>query len=246
MPLVSAGGRRLFFAHVPKTGGSSLEDYLAERFGPLAWLDRYWELRWKDGGCREAGLRVSPQHLAAEDALRLLPGPSDWSFALVRDPVARIVSEYRFQARAPGRRRRLAELGFSSWLRSVVALARREPTIFDNHIRPQSDLVPEDAEIFRLEDGFAPLIARLDAVTGTIAPALEVGHALKSDAGASVALRGPDLALIAEFYAVDYDRFGYRRPVPATGPADPLALLRGLAAAVMAPAMLPMWRGGRL
>src|SRR6056297_3622976 len=118
MPLVSAGGRRLFFAHVPKTGGSSLEDYLAERFGPLAWLDRYWELRWKDGGCREAGLRVSPQHLAAEDALRLLPGPSDWSFALVRDPVARIVSEYRFQARAPGRRRRLAELGFSSWLRS--------------------------------------------------------------------------------------------------------------------------------
>jgi hypothetical protein len=246
MPLLRAEGRRLFFAHVPKTGGSSLEDYLAARFGPLAWLDREWEIRWLEGGCREAGLRVSPQHLAAEDIARLLPGPPDWSFALVRDPAARIVSEYRFQARAPRRRRRLAELGFSTWLRAVLALARREPTVFDNHIRPQTDLVPEGAEVFRLENGFAPLIARLDAVTETSAPELEVGHALRSDDIAPPALRGPDLALIAEAYAADYERFGYPRPDPSATPGDALAPLRGLAAEVMASAALPMWRSGRL
>ena len=38
MPLAHWNNCSIFFAHVPKTGGSSVEDYLIRRFGPLASL----------------------------------------------------------------------------------------------------------------------------------------------------------------------------------------------------------------
>jgi hypothetical protein len=240
MPFLEASGKLIFFAHVPKAGGSSVEDYLEARFGPLALLDRDWTARWAAGGWRRSGLRVSPQHLDAREALRLLPRAPDWSFAVVREPAARLISEYRFQARARRPRRRLTRLGFSAWLRLALAAAAREPTIFDNHLRPQSEMVPEGAEVFRLEDGLAPLLARLDAVTGTEAPpGLALGHALKAAAGApAVRPRPADLALIGRAYAADYARFGYPAPAPARS--------RPALSAALAPAAALMWRAGRL
>ena len=39
MPLAHWNNCSIFFAHVPKTGGSSVEDYLIRRFGPLSIID---------------------------------------------------------------------------------------------------------------------------------------------------------------------------------------------------------------
>jgi hypothetical protein len=55
MPYVTAAGKLIYFAHVPKAGGSSVENYLAARFGPLAMLDRNWtRYRFDEGGWRTA------------------------------------------------------------------------------------------------------------------------------------------------------------------------------------------------
>lgn len=246
MPLFSTQRGLVYFVHVPRTGGSNLEDYLGSRFGPLSLLDRDWMRAWTAGGCRSDSLRSSPQHLTAADAGRLLPRGTVCSLAVVRDPLARIVSEFRFQNRRGLRRRRLTEFGFSTWLPIVLEAARRDPRVFDNHIRPQCDMVPADADVFRLEAGLGALVARIDELAGSTAPDIPIG----SDEPGS--FRGPvvpsraALKLIAEFYADDYARFGYALPDAAGASHDRLAPARRIVGKAVAAAAIGMYFRGTL
>jgi hypothetical protein len=225
MPLVNAHGTQIFFAHVPKTAGSSVEDYLIRRFGELSIRDQH-----KRNRVAGTGLITPSTHLSALDLLELLPRDLAHCFAFVRDPVDRMLSEYRYQLGVS----KTTRFGFSTWLRLMLGCARREPRIYENHIRPQSDLVPDSAKVFRLEDGFEPFIAWLDQVTGTTAPEVEMGHLLKRE-HAEVALSRQDLRLMAAFYAEDYARFGYATPDTSAIGYDAYAPLRSGLAARLAP-----------
>ena len=104
MPVAVVNGRSVLFVHIPKTGGSSVERYLSRHGSVLL-----------QGNGRDAGLRCSAQHLHAE-ALASIDAADghDWSFTIVRHPVARLVSEYRYQMRKPGWLR--SRLSFAGWL----------------------------------------------------------------------------------------------------------------------------------
>lgn len=213
MPIVRAGSRLLYFAHVPKCGGDSVERYLARRFGAPALLDRMFLERPPAA----AATRVSPQHLtAAQLAVLFPPRFFDASFALIRHPVARMVSEYHYDVQLRALRPAPA---FGAWLREARELARQDPGARDNHLLPQTAFLPDrDTALFPLEDGMAPLIAWLDRVTGTVAPRLRMPHANRGTraAGAAAAdLAGPaEIAIIADWFAADFDRFGYPPALP--------------------------------
>lgn len=228
MPLLITHGKMIFFAHVPKTGGTSVQEYLIRRFGSLALLGRH-----RQCATRGTSLIISAAHLSAHDLEEMLPANLDWSFALVRDPVRRMQSEYRFQHGIS----RASRLSFSTWLRAMIVAARREPRIYDNHIRPQVDLLPDGTEVFRLEDGIDAIIPRLDAMVGQSAPDLEIRHLLKSKSE-TFAMTQEDARLIADFYSEDYDRFGYSRPDVSNLPKDPWALARDLLAIPLAKAIV--------
>ena len=161
MPIVRIGGELHFFAHVPKCAGTSVEQYLEARFGPLAFVNRQFlsdpePRRWS---------KSSPQHIPL-DAFRKLV-PAAWiasSFAVVRHPVTRLVSAFTFQANVEGLVPEDWTIDgfFDDWLRR----GESEPFLYDGHLRPQSDLVPEKAAIFRLEDGLDGLITHLDGLAG--------------------------------------------------------------------------------
>lgn len=222
MPFCVANGKLLFFVHVPKAGGSSVEDYLLRRFGSLSMADRNKRER-----VRGTGLISPITHLSVIDLAEMIPSECDLVFAMVRDPLKRMLSEYRWQSGAS----RMSRMSFSTWLRVVIAAARREPRIYENHIRPQDQMVPEGAEIFRLEDGFGPMIARLDAVTGTRAPEVEMGHQKnRQTQAAPIVVSREDVALVLDYFAADYERFGFDRPDPAAYQSDGRARLRGLVA----------------
>lgn len=240
MPIAFHDHRRLLFMHIPKTGGTSVEKYLEQRFGPLAWLDSRWMQHVRRDGLRQ-GLRVSPQHLAAADIEQLAPGPWHWCFAVVRDPVARVVSQFRFSADLGDP---LTRLGFSLWLRVVLAAARRDPTIYDNHLRPQVDFLPPDCEVFHLEQGLERVVQRIDAITGTTAPGLAVPHALRSK-GTAVQPSAADRALIARHYAADYARLGYPAPAAGGGLRTLLGPPQALAAGALAPLAQWRWQRGK-
>jgi len=225
MPLVVINGIRLFFAHVPKTGGSSVSDYLTRRGEtPLAVNDGGFP-----GAHRQRDTIVSPQHMTARTVATLLPCDIDHSFAVVRDPLSRILSQFRFQAGHS----RISRLGFSTWLRIVVHAARRDPRIYDNHIRPQTDMVPAGAVVFRLENGFTDMISWLDDVTRTTRPDIEMDHLLKRRTDPVTVLK-QDAALITDFYRADYERFGYDMPSPDTYATDPAAAWRSTLGAATA------------
>lgn len=219
MPILRTSGQLIFFAHVPKCAGSAVEAYLQARFGPLALLDNAYmrhdaSRRWS---------RSSPQHIDLESLGRLFPsGFFDYSFAVVRHPVARIVSAYHFQREVEGT---LPEdLSLTDWLHQLQDGARETSYQYDNHTRPMADLVPEDARIFHLEHGLDPIIPWLDAITGTsTAPRAfthknKRGDHVRNAAKAAKETLVPDaqaLALIAKLYARDFTRFGYDIATPA-------------------------------
>lgn len=241
MPSLDLPETRIWFAHCPKAGGTSVEQWMVAEWGDaVGHLHWGWDLWWRRGGWRVADPPNSPQHLTWADALSKLDRPPDLVFALVRDPVERIASEYRWQRH--GRRgtrmgKMLAYLPFSIWLRVMLRIARLHPHAFDNHLRPQSDFVPETARVFHLEDGLDPVASWLSACTGQPVTA-EFPHAIAT--GTRTAVSPRDRSRIARAYAVDYARFGYRRPDARPGRA-PVA--SGLAFAI-APLVIGLDRRG--
>lgn len=209
MPIVRAGPLLVYFAHVPKCGGSAIEAYLGARFGALAMLDSRHhytesERRWS---------RTSPQHISLAVRDKMFPaGFFDHSFAVVRHPVDRLVSAYHFQLeieQLPS-----ARMGFSLWLEQLPEMMEENPFIFDNHTRPMVELVPEDAQVFHLEHGLDALVPWFDTLTGrkdaprAVRPTNE--RRGRKGAGTKTVPTPADLVAIEELYAADFERFGYR------------------------------------
>lgn len=214
MPSLTLPDRLIWFAHCPKAGGTSVEQAMVARWGSqVGHLHWGWDLWWRRGGWRVADPPNSPQHLIWADAEAVLPRAPDAVFALVRDPAARIASEYRWQRQ--GRRgtilgKALAYLPFPLWLRLMLAVAERHPHAFDNHLRPQGDFVPDCAVVFRLEDGLETALAWLAETAGAPVSAAPIPRAIPTRDGTRIGTG--ESARIARAHIGDYARFGYARP----------------------------------
>lgn len=211
MPLARVNGEILYFAHVPRAAGTSIEQYLVQRFGPLAFLDPA-HLAVPEA---ERWTRTSPQHVTAAALSRLVP--DSWirhRFAVVRHPEDRIVSVFRFQRDIEGT---LAQgISLENWLWSLRASAPHDR--LDNHARPADELVPEGATIFRLEDGTDALVSWLDGIEGAERGPRHIAaeNAYRQRLWHTHRVPGPAPAvtrtarvLILELFWKDFQRFGY-------------------------------------
>lgn len=223
MPLFKANDKLVFYAHVPKCGGSAVRWYLGARFGPIAFHDdRITRIppagRWS---------RTSPQHIDRTSLARLFPpGFFDAVFTIVRHPLARLVSVYHFQREVecsvP------AAVTFSEWLEDLPERRAEDPFLYDNHARPMSEIVPDGAQVFHMEHGLDGLVTWLDDLTGSAAgpravPRFNEKGRFTGDS-VKVVPTAADIARVADLYAADFRRFGYRpdRPEPMA-PARPLS-----------------------
>ncbi len=171
MPIFRHKGDLHFFAHVPKCGGQSVEAYLGARFGNLAFLDNRFFAR----PVAQSWSLTSPQHVDQQTLASLFP--DGWirsSFAVVRHPLARLISAYNFQA--THNRCIPNGMGIEEWFAEYRSLLPYAPQMHDNHLRPAVELIPEDATVFKLEDGLEPIVAYLDDLTGTKAPDTEIAN----------------------------------------------------------------------
>lgn len=218
MPIVKTGSKLIFYAHVPKCGGSAVQDYLSARFGSLAFEDR------RHTGHDPSSLwsKTSPQHIDKRSLYRLFP-PSffDAQFTIVRHPVARIVSAYHFQLEVESRISKQTD--FHDWLLELEEGLSENSFLFDNHVRPMSDIVPDGSKVFHLEHGLDALVPFFDDIVGDKAAPRSVGHTNKrgdfaKTAGEKVVPTEEDIKVISKIYAEDFERFGY-----ALGEKKPLA-----------------------
>ena len=202
MPLFRSNGRNIYFAHVPRCGGTSVEDYLGAKFGELSLHDPKFRDRR-----RGRWYKTSPQHILAEQLNVLFaPGFIDEAFAVVRHPVDRLRSAFHFQR------------DFEKTIEPTMTLAEfvdklsdpgfRYSRAFDNHFQPQVKIVPKQARIFRFEDGLDAVLDHIDMIAGTSGKRGNTPHRLRT--GRPSEPISPELpADIATLFADDMEAFGY-------------------------------------
>ncbi len=200
MPIFRMPGGLGYFADVPGCAGAAMIRHLEARFGPLAFHDPTHNeaprgQRWS---------RTSPQHVGRKTLQRLFPpGFFAANFAVVRHPVDRIRAVYVFQRDVEGTIPQ--STAFDEWLEDIAERTPDEPWVFDNAVRPMADMVPAEAEVFRLEEGEEAVTAWLDGIAGAAGPELD----LAVQEAALPDLSPFDRDRITELYAADFARFGY-------------------------------------
>ena len=210
MPLFKTPKGLFYFAHVPRTGGSSVENYLTQRFGQPALLDSRFlsnpaSIRWS---------RTSPQHLSADEFETLFPRDFvDHKISVVRHPVSRIVSIFKWLRST----QKGVEPDFDKWLEQALSEVLADPWCHDGHLKCQVDFVPSGCQVFRLEQGLQRVANYVDSLFGEEQPEVVVWHSDKSTVDLKQ-ISSKSHRLIEIHYAEDFDRFKYAfRPLYAVG-----------------------------
>lgn len=145
MTLLRHLDRIVYFAHIPKTGGSSVE-YALRAAGARRALHFHKRLGY---------VKCNLQHMHAAVFDKFVPPEFyDYGFTVTRHPFDRLLSEYKWRVHLGQ-----TEMEFDPWVRKHLALAEQRPYLLDNHLRPQCEFVTDDIEIFRFEDGLAAPLA---------------------------------------------------------------------------------------
>lgn len=211
MPLAKINGRLIHFIHIPKTGGSCITSYLRAK-GPVALYSRE-PVKWS---------KSTPQHLEAATQRILLPdGFSDHSFAILRDPFDRLLSEYRYRATRqncpldlPDRITPSDELTvefdwgtvfhgtFDQWVKRILSGQISDPYLCDNHVRPQAEFIPPNAKTFLFEDGLEQVFTWIDQVTDTERALVPLDRNISSKF--SIQMLEETRRMISDFYHKDF------------------------------------------
>ena len=199
MPFIEHQGRRILFLHIPKAGGSSVENWLG-RLGPL----RLFSAR------RPAASLCTPQHYRFED-IRALLGADwfDYGFTIVRNPYARIGSEYAFRALQGGARFLDRWPDFAAWLAAHLDRQAADPFLLDNHLRPQAEFPGPGIEVFRLEDGLEAALGAVAMRLGVPPPAAAPRINASAASPARIAWTAEAIGRVRAHYAADFAAFGY-------------------------------------
>ena len=222
MPIYLTEKGALLFAHVPKCGGSSVEDILLQRFGERnsAFLDRRFL------GRGQPWTRTSPQHATAKAIHALFPKSFfRITLATVRHPAIRLRSAFLQLRDVHGFIPK--GMAFGDWLAELPGLRRYAPDTWDHHVLQMSDFVPEGAVAFPIEHGVEPLIAWLDVQLENVdGPRSAIkAHSMSErlqdagrEPGPPIHLGDAELDTIWAMDRMDYERFGYGRKPSAVPP----------------------------
>ncbi|SFB81078.1 sulfotransferase family 2 domain-containing protein [Tropicimonas isoalkanivorans] len=223
MPILRTPKATVLFVHVPKAGGTSVEAYMRTK-GPVSFHDSQ----------TAPGLPTTPQHFHAEllDSL-FAANFFDARFTVLRDPMERLISEFRWRAKVPdpkyarfglrdltdkGKfliRGRKLFLNFDQWVAYVFDRYPKDPFICGNHIRPQHEFLSGNETMFRLENGLSPVFRWLDDVTDTAPSPDPERHKPATFPRPTVSAETE--RAVREFYADDYAMLARLATDPAPG-----------------------------
>jgi hypothetical protein len=197
MPIFRLGTKNVLFLHIPKAGGTSIEEMLSEHSSE--------SMRMKYNTLK---LPCVPQHFHGTLISTLFAADFfDYSFCVPRNPYWRLLSEYNYRmGHRPFPWRHLPSPSFSHWVTRTFARYRHNPYIYSNHIRPQVEFRLATTEAFRLEDEQDALVARLCEIGGLTPrslPHVNTSTRRITDISPETAAR------IFAFYREDFETFGY-------------------------------------
>ena len=149
MPIIRLGNKLAHYIHIPKCGGSSIEDYLTKiDDSKVAFLDRGFatlERPWSNS---------SPQHIDGTSCERLFPADFfDSTFVVVRNPLDRFWSAFNHK--------RLKTVDIDEdqcpdeFVQNELQWRAFQRGWMDNHFLPQCEFIPHGIHFtyFKLENG---------------------------------------------------------------------------------------------
>jgi len=151
MPVFKYKDNYGLFTHIPKTGGESIVNYLYQQgcdisfHSNFSWVSEIDEVLLKKNMVfNYEGPVPALQHLIASDFNENLHlDKIKWIFTFIRHPTDRLLSEYYSKE---------LSLPINVWVRLAYDMYKISPSIYDNHIRPQSDFLIKEMEIFKFPD----------------------------------------------------------------------------------------------
>lgn len=202
MPVFIRDDIRVLFLHVPKTGGTAIEQFFERNGFSVSLVDR----TGSDPLARV--MKCSPQHLHASILRELFNiGRFTHVFMTVRHPVSRVLSEYRMRVAIQQRIE-----GPNEWVAAALAAYSQDKFAIDNHIRPQWHFWLEEAEFFKQEDGYgAAWVRTMSDRLGCSFQHPLVDVAMRFDGVAEATLDPASRQRVEDFYAEDFDLFDYAR-----------------------------------
>lgn len=203
MPIYTHKDKCILYLHIPKTGGTSIENW----FRTQTELSEHLFMR-----SPPLGFACTPQHLTYETIglifASMLPEFS-YQFTIVRNPYDRLESEFFY-------RQKLRQLGlgknptkyFSAWVCDVLEQTKAKPNILDNHLRPQIEFVDKSSvEVFYFESGIPNILKALASKLNFAEPK-ELFHK-KASVREPVIWSKKAINTVNQFYKHDFKTFNY-------------------------------------
>lgn len=208
MPVFRKNNKNILFIHVPKTGGSTIEEVFRSSGYEVMYLDG------KMGpGSANYFRKCAPQHMNAEMLEHNFQlDRFDLTFMVVRNPLARFKSRYVWSQR---KRDTLSPEVNADWVEKQFREYSSNPFVGGNHVRPQIDFLTPGCDVYNFELGMQTIIDDLDsrfnfALNHEI-PNVREGKSVSKMSSKDVVVSPGLERRIKEFYADDYIRFGYER-----------------------------------
>lgn len=210
MPIVRTLDKLVYFSHIPKCGGASVELYLHEvSGGKLAFLDNnYRMVNDHDRWCKSP-----PQHIEGTALAKLFPSTFfDSFFTVTRNPIARFESAFHFQKYVESTIG--LDISINDFIKSLNHQKITQIGYFDNHFMPQYMFLYPDTPytFFKLEDGLERVKAYIDTLLfgnelSQQMPHVNTKRSVKS--APQEPLSPPAVEKLQKLYSHDYELFRY-------------------------------------
>ena len=208
MPIIKYKDKLIHFAHIPKCAGTSIEHYLSSLNGvEIAFIDEKFLQR----GSNNQWNRSSPQHIDGKSLSRIFPVSFfDAFFAIVRNPVSRVISAYNFQK---NREKKINDyISLDEFINDELIHKYNELGWLDNHFLPQTLFFYPNVnyKIFKLEqNGPANAKVFLDEYLFNNIVESKMMQKNKSKDNFKEKISQKSLSILHEIYAKDFRSFGY-------------------------------------
>jgi len=212
MPIFTKNDQRIYFAHIPKTAGTSIyllfvrNGWAVSNLSPADYPGSTSEMLKSECGIthipkegRRWGYRGSLQHAPARVWQRWQR--CDESFSIVRQPEERFVSALRYRHQVF--HGDLSWEAFLEHLRKTLYTSWQMERLYDGHFRPQVQFITPATRILKFEEDWG---AKLCEWYDLNPSDLKVTNQSKKS---KISLSAEDRAWITRRYKADFRRFGY-------------------------------------
>lgn len=201
MPIFNMEDKKVLFVRIPRAGGDHIYD----------WLDQCGEVSLLQQSAIKS-LKVPPQHLPYNDILALLGKVWDYAFAVVRNPYQRMEREFFCSLTKEQQQDSSKWPDFTRWVTIQLNNAHVDPFYQQNHFCPQSELVGEGLDIYRLEDGLSGLQDKLLSVADIKCE--KISEYPVDSYHEKIIWTNDALNAVNRFYCDDFAMFNYQKVQP--------------------------------